>query len=78
MILDGRVRGFRRGERVWRRPPKVNLGRKWLQMEDEAKPSVAKNAGGLGRSFGGSGLSKCYLRHSNFSKTQDIHILGPP
>ena len=28
--------------RVWRRPKKVNLGRKWIEMEDEGKSSRGK------------------------------------
>ena len=42
MIWDWRVRGFGRGGRVWRRPKKVNLGRKWVQTEDEGKSSCEK------------------------------------
>ena len=30
------------GARFWRRPKKVNLGRKWLQTEDEGKFSCEK------------------------------------
>ena len=39
VILDGQVHGFGRGERVWRRPQKVNLGMEWLETEDEGKCS---------------------------------------
>ena len=42
MILDGRVRRFGRGGRVWRRHKKANLGRKWLETEDEGKSSCEK------------------------------------
>ena len=42
MILDGRVRGFGRGERVLGRPKKVNLGREWVETEDERKSSCEK------------------------------------
>ena len=42
MILDGRVRGFGRGGRVWGRPQKVNLERKRLDTEDEGESSCEK------------------------------------
>ena len=42
MILDGRVRGFGRGGRVWGMPKKVNLGRKWVETEGEGKSSCEK------------------------------------
>ena len=42
MVWDGRVRGFGRGGRVWRRPQEVNLGRKWVETEDEGKFSHEK------------------------------------
>ena len=48
MIWDGWVRGFGRGERVWRRPKKVNLGRKLLETEDEEKSSFEKLRAVLG------------------------------
>ena len=53
VIWDGRVRGFGRGGRVWRRPQKVNLGRKCVEVEGEGKSHV-KVACGLGRPFGGT------------------------
>ena len=40
--LDGWVRGFGRGGRAWRRAQKVNLGRKWVETEDEGKTSYEK------------------------------------
>ena len=54
--------------RIWARGKcletlkKVNLGRKWVQMEDEGNPPV-KVAGGLGRPFGGSGLAKFQFKN---------------
>ena len=42
VILDGRVRGFGRGGRVWGRPKKTNLGWKWVETEDEGKSSCEK------------------------------------
>ena len=30
------------GGRVWRRPQKVNLGREWVETEDEGKCSCEK------------------------------------
>ena len=42
VIWDGRVRGFGRWGRVWRRPQKVNLGRKWGETEDERTSSCEK------------------------------------
>ena len=42
MIWDGRVRGFGRGEEDLETSPKVNLGRKWLEMADEGKSSCEK------------------------------------
>ena len=42
MILDGRVRGFGRGGRVWGRPQKVNLGRKSVETEDGGNSSCEK------------------------------------
>ena len=40
--LGMRVRGIGRGVRVWRRPKKVNLGRKWLETEDKGKSSCER------------------------------------
>ena len=42
VILAGRVQGFGRGWRVWRRPEKVTLGKKWVETEDEGKFSCEK------------------------------------
>ena len=42
VIWDGRVQRFGLGGRVWRRPKKVNLGRKWVETEDEGAASCEK------------------------------------
>ena len=46
-----------RGEGL-ERSKEVNLGRKWVETEDEGKILLCKVAGALGRPFGGSGLSR--------------------
>ena len=72
MIWDGRVRGFGRGGRVWRRPKNVNLGRNWVETEDEGRSSCEKLRGGLGRPFGSSGVSKHNFR--NYKQCRNAEI----
>ena len=73
MILDGQVQGFGRGGKVWGRPKKANLGRNGSRRKMRENPPV-KVVGGLGRSFGGSGLSKYLLEIDIHAKVPQTEI----